>query len=70
MPINESIQLFNALKILGRECAFVTVDGQNHHILDYEKRIKWVHTYYAWFAKWLQDDATWWDTMYPPKNLK
>ena len=70
VPINESIQLFNALKILGRECAFVTVDGQNHHILDYEKRIKWVHTYYAWFAKWLQDDATWWDTMYPPKNLK
>lgn len=70
VPINESIQLFNALKILGRECAFVTVDGQNHHILDYEKRIKWVHTYYAWFAKWLQDDPTWWEAMYPTKNLK
>jgi dipeptidyl aminopeptidase/acylaminoacyl peptidase len=70
VPINESIQLFNALKILGRECAFVAVEGQNHHILDYEKRIKWVHTFYAWFAKWLQDDPTWWDTMYPKKNLK
>ncbi len=70
VPIVESTQLFNALKILGRECAFVTVEGQNHHILDYEKHIKWTHTFYAWFAKYLQDDSTWWDTLYPPKNLK
>lgn len=69
VPINESIQMFTALKILGRECAFVSVEGQNHHILDYEKQVKWVNTYYAWFAKWLQDDPTWWDTMYPKKNL-
>lgn len=69
VPINESIQMFTALKILGRECAFVTVEGQDHHILDYEKQIKWVSTYYAWFAKWLQDDPTWWNTLYPPKNL-
>lgn len=70
VPINESIQLFNALKILGRETAFVTVEGQDHHILDYEKRLKWVHTFYAWFAKWLQDDDTWWESMYPSKNLQ
>lgn len=69
VPINESIQLFNALKILGRETAFVTVEGQDHHILDYEKRLKWVRTFYAWFAKWLQDDPTWWESMYPTKNL-
>lgn len=69
VPINESIQMFTALKILGRECAFVTVEGQNHHITDYQKQIKWVNTYYAWFAKWLQDDPTWWDTLYPKKNL-
>ena len=70
VPIVESTQMFNALKILGRECAFVTVEGQNHHILDYEKQAKWVHTYYAWFAKYLQDDPTWWESMYPTKNLK
>ena len=69
VPINESIQMFTALKILGRECAFVTVEGQDHHIVDYEKQKKWVSTYYAWFAKWLQDDPTWWDTLYPAKNL-
>lgn len=70
VPINESIQMFTALKILGRETAFVTIDGQNHHILDYEKRIRWVNTFYAWFAKYLQDDPTWWDTLYPSKNIK
>lgn len=69
VPINESIQMFTALKILGRECAFVTVDGQNHHITDYNKRIKWQNTIYAWFQKWLKDDPTWWNTMYPEKNL-
>lgn len=69
VPINESIQMFNALKILGRETAFVVVEGQDHHILDYEKQKKWVSTYYAWFAKWLQDDPTWWDTLYPEKHL-
>ncbi len=70
VPINESIQMFTALKILGRECAFVTVEGQDHHITDYEKQKKWVSTYYAWFAKYLQDDDSWWEALYPSKNLK
>lgn len=69
VPINESIQMFTALKILGRETAFVTVKGQNHHILDYSKRIKWQNTIYAWFERWLKDDPTWWNTLYPEKNL-
>ena len=70
VPINESIQMFTALKLLGRECAFITVEGENHHILNYNKRIRWHDSIMAWFAKWLQDDPTWWDTMYPEKNLK
>ena len=70
VPINESIQMFTALKLLGRECAFITVEGENHHILNYDKRIRWHDSIMAWFAKWLQDDPTWWNTMYPEKNLK
>ena len=70
VPINESIQLFTALKILGRETAFVTVKGQDHHIIDYSKRLKWQNTIYAWFERWLKDDPTWWNTLYPVKNLK
>ena len=70
VPINESIQMFTALKLLGRECAFITVEGENHHILNYNKRIRWHDSIMAWFAKWLQEDPTWWNTMYPEKNLK
>lgn len=70
VPINESIQMFNALKILGRETAFVAVEGQNHHILDYPKRILWQNTIYAWFQKWLKDDPTWWEDMYPTKKIQ
>ena len=69
VPFNESVQLFTALKLLGKEVAFVAVKDQNHHILDYQKRLEWQETIWAWFAKWLQDDPSWWDAVYSPKNL-
>jgi dipeptidyl aminopeptidase/acylaminoacyl peptidase len=69
VPVGESIQLYTALKLLGRETAFVAVSDQDHHILDYDKRIRWQQTIFAWFAKWLQDDASWWKSMYPDKSL-
>ena len=62
VPVGESIQMFTALKLLGRETALVVVDGQDHHIKDYQKLIQWQNTIFAWFAKWLQDDTTWWNT--------
>lgn len=64
VPIGESIQMYTALRLLNRPTAFVVVEGQNHHITDYNKRIKWQNTIFAWFAKWLQDDSTWWNSMY------
>ena len=69
VPVGESIQMFTALKLLGRETAFVVVEGQDHHITDYNKRIQWQNTIFAWFAKWLKDDATWWNAIYKPKSL-
>jgi dipeptidyl aminopeptidase/acylaminoacyl peptidase len=69
VPVGESIQMFTALKLLGRETAFVVVEGQDHHITDYNKRIQWQNTIFAWFAKWLKDDATWWNDIYKPKSL-
>ena len=69
VPLIESLQMFTALKLLGREVALVQVKGENHHILDYSKREKWLATQMAWFARWLKDDPTWWDTLYPQKHL-
>ena len=69
VPVGESIQMYTALKLLGRETAMVLVTGQDHHIVEYGKRIQWQNTIWAWFAKWLQDDATWWNAIYKPKTL-
>lgn len=69
VPVGESIQMFTALKLLGKETAMVLVTGQDHHIKEYGQRIQWQNTIWAWFAKWLQDDPTWWDAIYTPKNL-
>lgn len=69
VPLGESIQMFTALKLLGKDTAFVAVADQEHHILDYHKRLKWQDTIFAWFAKYLKDDPTWWNHLYPEKNL-
>ncbi len=66
VPIGESIQLFNALKLLGKTVEFIEVDGENHTIVaDYDKQLLWHNSTMAWFARWLQDSPEWWDTLYP-----
>ena len=69
VPIGESIQLFNALKILGKTVELITVDGEDHFISDYDKRCLWHNTIMAWFARWLQDSPQWWESIYPEKEI-
>lgn len=63
VPTTESQQLFTALKILGRDVTYITVDGENHIINDYSKREQWSEAIYAWFAKYLQCDSSWWEDL-------
>ena len=67
VPMGESIQMYTALKLLGKEVEFIQVEGENHGIYDYDKRISWNNAIYAWFAKWLKSDSRWWDAMYSKK---
>ena len=69
VPVGESIQMYTALKLLGRPTAMVLVEGENHWITEMQKRIKWQNTIWAWFAKYLQDDDSWWESMYSKKDL-
>lgn len=69
VPVGESIQMYTALKLLGRNPAFVAVKGANHQVTDYNKRVQWDETIMAWFAKYLQDNPEWWESLYPAKNL-
>jgi len=48
---------------------FVVVNGENHSIVDYNKRIKWQNTIFAWFARYLQNNPSWWQALYPDKQL-
>ena len=69
VPIIESLQMFTALKLLGRDVALVEIAGENHHVLDYNRKIKWLGAQMAWFQKWLKDDSSWWDALFPKKHL-
>ena len=64
VPVGESIQMFTALKILGKPVELVQVKGEDHHILTYDKRLKWNNTIFAWFDRWLKNEPAWWNELY------
>jgi dienelactone hydrolase len=66
VPPGESEQMYTALKLLGREVEYIKYEGQNHFILDPEKRISWSNAILAWFDRWLKGEPEWWNDMYPP----
>jgi dipeptidyl aminopeptidase/acylaminoacyl peptidase len=70
VPIGESIQMFTALKILGKEVEFIQVKGENHGISDFKHRIEWNNAIMAWFAKWLKEDEQWWKSINQLMNEK
>ncbi len=69
VPVGESLQYYTALNLLGKDVEMVLVDGQNHWIIDYKKRIQWHYTIMSWFDKKLKDQPQQWDDLYPEKNL-
>ncbi|MDO4497078.1 MAG: prolyl oligopeptidase family serine peptidase [Bacteroidales bacterium] len=69
VPYNNSVQMYTALRLLGQDVAFVSIEGENHGIRDPRKRILWHNATMAWFARCLKDDPTWWNALYPKKTL-
>ena len=65
VPPGESMQMFTALKILGKEVAMVRVKNEDHVIADYKHRKEWNYTLMAWMSKYLQNNSQWWENMYP-----
>ncbi len=64
VPPGESLQMYTALKLLERETAFVAVENQDHHIVDYKKYKLWKESILAWFDKYLKDQPAWWEYKY------
>lgn len=69
VPLGESIQMYQALKLLGKEVDFIQVKDQNHQVLNYTQRILWNNTIFAYFAKHLKDKNQWWESLYPNQNI-
>ena len=67
VPPGQSVQMYVALKILGKPVELVQVKGENHFIIDYNKRVKWNHSIFAFFDRWLKGQPAWWNSMYDPK---
>ncbi len=65
VPRGESDAFYVALKLLGKTVEYVQVEGQDHHILDHDKRVVWSNTILAWFDRWLKDEPEWWNELYP-----
>ncbi|MDR4988747.1 MAG: prolyl oligopeptidase family serine peptidase [Bacteroidales bacterium] len=68
VPPGESIQMYTALKLLGREVELVLVEGENHHILTYSKRLLWHDAIMAWWDKYLKGEPEWWNDQFDRKN--
>lgn len=64
VPLGESMQMYVALKLLGKDVELIEVDKQEHWILDYDKRTKWTKTILAYFDKYLKGQSEWWSNLY------
>lgn len=69
VPIGEAIQMYTALKMLGKTVEFIKVDGENHSIRDFQRKLEWQRSILAWFAKYLKEDDRWWNELYKPGAL-
>jgi len=65
VPPGESDTMFTALKLLGREVELIEFPGEDHWILDREKRYVWWDTILAWFDLHLKGEPEWWEFLYP-----
>jgi len=69
VPPGESIQMYTALKLLGRPVELVLIRGEDHHIITYNRRIEWHNTIMAWWEKYLKGNPEWWNDLFPPRNF-
>ena len=68
VPVGESLQYYAALKLLGKDVELVLVEGQDHWIVDYRKRVQWHETIMAWFDARLKDQPGAWKNLYPDRR--
>jgi len=65
VPVGESDSFYIALKLTGAPVEYIQVEGQDHFIMDHDKRVLWSRSIMAWFDRWLKDQPEWWNHLWP-----
>lgn len=65
VPPGESRQMFTALRVLGKPVELVEIPGENHLIMQLDRRRHWAETIIAWFDRELRDRPAYWEHLYP-----
>ncbi len=65
VPAAESHIMYTALKLLGKDVELITVEGEDHWIIENSKRMAWWDTILAYFDKYLKQQPEWWEALYP-----
>ncbi|MEM7232811.1 MAG: S9 family peptidase, partial [Planctomycetota bacterium] len=68
VPRGESEQMYSALKVLKKDVEYIRFEGEDHWILDYDKRRLWMETIIAWFDFKLKAEPQYWDKLYDGKG--
>lgn len=64
VPPGESEQMFAALRVLGKEVEYIKIEGEQHWILSYPKRVLWWQTVLAWYDMHLKGEPEWWEELW------
>lgn len=65
VPPGESMQMFTALKLLGKNVEFVQILGANHWVVRPSRKLVWYRTIVAWFDRYLKQEPAFWNNLYP-----
>ena len=64
VPVGESHQMYTALKLLDKDVELIEFQGDDHHINNRERRLRWWKTILAYFDMKLKNEPLWWEHMY------
>jgi dipeptidyl aminopeptidase/acylaminoacyl peptidase len=70
VPPGESESFYTALKLVDAPVELLTIEDQDHHILEHAKRSIWSRSIVAWFDRWLKGRPAWWNDLYPKTKVK
>jgi dipeptidyl aminopeptidase/acylaminoacyl peptidase len=64
VPPAESYQMYTALRLLQRPVELIVLQGEDHGVGNYQRRVLWMQTMLAWFERYLKQRPLWWEKLH------